>query len=234
MSQNNNEIICTRISHPRELLHDTLQINHHEMIIFSPCVLSTAIRYQSPSLEKMNRTKIVKQIEIYRRMLKLTLQFTFASSIHEKPEEIENGGFTVKPIKCSPPASLRRNMKTQEFWICVCGKFGQRKSHHCNRDAIVLEKLTYLQKAGLENVFENDSKWLAHLQSQRRLQKYFQTLQTSLRVSISGHLNKKRSLSTTRRNIWQKCFKIQNSEVHASMHVFLMNALMHQGYGLHA
>lgn len=126
MSQNNNEIICTRISHPRELLYDTLQINHHEMIIFSPCVLSTAIRYQSPSLEKMNRTKIVKQIEIYRRMLKLTLQFKFASSIHEKPEEIENGGFTLKPIKCSPPASLRRNMKTQEFWICVCGKFGQR------------------------------------------------------------------------------------------------------------
>lgn len=173
MSQNNNEIICTRISHPRELLHDTLQINHHEMIIFSPCVLSTAIRYQSPSLEKMNRTKIVKQIEIYRRMLKLTLQFTFASSIHEKPEEIENGGFTVKPIKCSPPASLWRNMKTQEFWICVCGKFGQRKSHHCNRDAIVLEKLTYLQKAGLENVFENDSKWLAHLQSQRRFKSTF-------------------------------------------------------------
>ena len=109
------EIICTRISHPRELLYDTLQINHHEMIIFSPCVLSTAIRYQSPSLEKMNRTKIVKQIEIYRRMLKLTLQFKFASSIHEKPEEIENGGFTLKPIKCSPTASLRRNIKTQEF-----------------------------------------------------------------------------------------------------------------------
>lgn len=37
-------------------------------------------------------------------------------------------------------------------------KIRSAKSHHCNRDAIVLEKLTYLQKAGLENVFENDSK----------------------------------------------------------------------------
>ena len=72
MSQANNEIICTRISHPRELLHGTLLINHHEMTIFSACVSSTAIGNRSLSLGKMNnRTKIVKQIKLYVRILKI-------------------------------------------------------------------------------------------------------------------------------------------------------------------
>ena len=64
-----------------ELLYDTLQINDHEMTIFSACVSSTVIRNQSLSLGKMkNRTKIVKQIEIYRRILNLTMQFKSTSS----------------------------------------------------------------------------------------------------------------------------------------------------------
>ena len=64
-----------------ELLYDTLQINDHEMTIFSASVSSTVIRNESLSLGKMNnRTKIVKQIEIYRRILKLTMQFKSASS----------------------------------------------------------------------------------------------------------------------------------------------------------
>ena len=73
-NKHNSEIICTRISHPRELLYDSLQINDHEMTIFFACVSFTVIRNQSLSLGKMNkRTKIVKQIEICRRILKLTM-----------------------------------------------------------------------------------------------------------------------------------------------------------------